>query len=70
MKEINLKVNGMACSGCENGIKNALQMIDGVEKVEANHTTCEVKVTLNSNVTQEKIEQTISDLGYEVVKEK
>lgn len=69
MKEMELKVNGMACTGCENGIKNALQNISGVEKVEANHQTCQVKVTLNGDVTREKIEEVITDLGYEVVKE-
>lgn len=70
MKEINLKVNGMACAGCENRVKNILQNIDGIEKVEANHVTCEVKVVLNSEVSQEVIEQTINNLGYKIVKRK
>ena len=69
MKEIKLKVNGMVCEGCENGIKNALQNIDGIEKVDANHITCEVRVTLNGDISQDVIEQTINDLGYSVVKE-
>ncbi len=69
MKEIKLKVNGMVCGGCENAVKNALERINGVKKVEANHNTCEVKVFLTDDIEKEKLEDVISDLGYEVVKE-
>ena len=34
MKEINIKVKGMMCEGCENRIKNAVSTINGVESVE------------------------------------
>ena len=39
MKETKLKINGMMCEGCENRVKSAVSLIEGVEKVEADHNT-------------------------------
>ena len=39
MKEIIIKVEGMACSGCENRIQNAVKQIEGVEQVEGSYST-------------------------------
>lgn len=68
MKEINIKVKGMMCGGCENRVKNAIKDIEGVENVIADHTTGEVIITTNDNVSQNIIEEVIEDIGYEVVK--
>ena len=67
MKEIKLNVEGMTCGGCENRIKNALSEIEGVESVTANHETKEVTITLNAEVEEETLKETITDLGFEVV---
>ncbi len=69
MKETVLNVKGMVCNGCENRVKNALKNIDGVEEVSANHETGVVKVTSNEDVLKEKLEETIEDIGFEVVKD-
>ncbi len=69
MKETILTVNGMMCGGCENRVKNAIQNIEGVENVTADHTSGKVVVTSNDNVSKETIEETLQDIGYEVVKE-
>lgn len=69
MKEINLKVNGMVCHGCENRVKNALKNVDGVENVVANHEDGTVKVSTMENVNEKVIEERIEDLGFEIVKE-
>lgn len=66
MKELTIKVNGMVCGGCENRVKNAISEISGVEKVEANHETGMVVVTLNSDVDETTIKDTIEDIGFEV----
>ena len=66
MNELKLKVNGMMCEGCENRIKNALSTLEGVEKVEANHKTGEVKVTYNKPIEKSVIEEKIDDIGFEV----
>ena len=68
MKEITLKVKGMVCGGCENRVKNALDQIEGVENVEASFETGIVKVTADEKVTREAMEDTITDIGFEVEK--
>lgn len=69
MNEINLKVNGMMCEGCENRVKNSLKNIEGVKEVTADHNTGNVTVNANNEVSKELIIETIEDIGYEVVKE-
>ncbi len=69
MKELEIKVKGMVCEGCENRVKNALSTIDGVSNVEANHKTGIVTVKLNKEVEKSIFEEKIDDLGFEIVKE-
>ena len=69
MKEIKLNVNGMVCGGCENRVKNALENIDGVESVSASYESCTVVVTASEEVEKSLLEEKITDLGFEVVKE-
>ncbi len=69
MDEIILNVKGMMCAGCENRIKNAVENIEGVKSAIANHNTGKVTVTLDSLDLKQKVEQTIEDIGFEVVKE-
>ena len=67
MKELNLKINGMVCEGCENRVKSALLLLNDVESVDANHNTGIVKSEKNLNVSE--IKEKIIDLGYEIVEE-
>lgn len=69
MKEIIINVKGMVCGGCENRVKNALGEIEGVEKVEADYKTGIVKIFANENTERKAMEDTIEDIGFEVVKE-
>lgn len=69
MKEINLKVEGMACTGCENRIQNSLKTIDGVESVIANHKLGTVNINLNKEIDNSILITRIEDLGFNVVKE-
>ena len=66
MEELVINVEGMMCGGCENRVQNALQTIDGVEKVIANHKNGTVTVTLNKSVDVNIIKEKIQDIGYEV----
>lgn len=68
MKEIEIKVKGLMCTGCENRVKISLSALDFVENVEADHKTGVVKVKFVDNNTNTIIE-TIEDLGFEVIKE-
>lgn len=69
MRETIINVKGMVCGGCENRIKNALGEIKGVEKVEADYKTGIVKILANENIERKAMEDTIEDIGFEVVKE-
>lgn len=66
MQELVIKVEGMACSGCENRIQNAVGQIEGVEKVIANHKNGIVIVTLNQDINQDLVKGKIEEIGFEV----
>ena len=66
MKEIQLKINGMMCVGCENRVKSAVSLIEGAEKVEADHNTGIVIVTSKEDIDISKIKEKIIDIGYEI----
>lgn len=68
MKEINIKVNGMVCGGCENRVKNAISTIEGVESVTADHNTGKVVVSAKDEVKESEIKEKVEDIGFEVVK--
>ena len=69
MKQINLKVNGMVCNGCENRVKNVLKNIEGVSDVTASYKSGVVTVTLNEEIAEDLIQETIENLGYEIIEE-
>ena len=66
MKELNIKVEGMVCNGCENRVQNAVKQIDGVENVVADYKTGIVKLTIAENVDENLIKEKIEDIGFEV----
>ncbi len=66
MKELKFKVYGMHCEGCENRIKKALNILDGVTNVYANFKDGIVIVTIDKNVNINSIKETINDLGFEI----
>lgn len=66
MKEVILKVQGMACEGCENRIQNALKNMEGIEKVVANHKEGTVTVAANETLIND-IKEKIEVLGFIVL---
>ena len=68
MKETELNVKGMACEGCENRIKNALKNVEGIENVTADHVSGKVVVTAKEDVLRETMEETITNIGFEIIK--
>ena len=67
MKELKLKVEGMVCEGCENRVKSAIFLMDGVKNVDANHNTGIVTVNVKEDLDIAKIKEKIEDLGYDVI---
>lgn len=70
MKKINLCVEGMVCEGCENRVKNSLNILDNVENVKANHKNNSVSLSISNNVDIDKIKTIINDLGFTVSEDK
>lgn len=66
MKETNLKVIGMHCEGCENRIKNALNSMEEIIVVKANHIDGMVYIKANKDINMEKIKEILDDLGFEI----
>lgn len=69
MKELNIKVNNMVCTGCENRIQNALKNMNGVKEVIPNHKTGIVTITLNEDIEESLLEKTLEDIDFKIVKE-
>ena len=67
MEEINLKVEGLECTGCEKRIQNAVRNIAGVKEVKANHESGTVVIIAKNGVDVEEIKNKINDLGFEVI---
>ena len=70
-KTVNLDVEGMTCTGCENTIKEAVGKVPGVTGVTASHTEGLAVVKYDSTKTNIKaISGAITDAGYTVKGEK
>ncbi|QSX05161.1 heavy metal translocating P-type ATPase [Sedimentibacter sp. zth1] len=61
-------VGGMSCGHCSSRVEKALSAVDGVEKVSVNLETKEAKVTLNKYVESSILENTIIEVGYDIIK--
>ncbi|MDD7474084.1 MAG: heavy metal-associated domain-containing protein [Pseudomonadota bacterium] len=67
IKNYRLKVKGMMCMGCENRVKNALENIDGISNVKANHKDGTVEFDTQDDTLINVIKETINDLGFKVL---
>ena len=66
MANIEFKVNGMMCEGCENRVKNAIQEIEGVIDVKADHKVGIVEIITEKDIDKNMVKEAIEDIGYEV----
>jgi len=67
MENITLNVQGMSCGHCVNSIEGSLGQLEGVSQVNVKLDVAQVEVTFNeSQVSLDKIKETIEDQGYEV----
>lgn len=70
-KTVDLAIEGMSCTGCENTIKESVTAVQGVMEVTASFKTGEAIVKFDSTKTDlEKISAAITDAGYVVKGEK
>lgn len=67
MKQLELKVSGMTCTGCEQRIANALSRLEGVVRSTANHQTGQVRVVFDAaRISEQAVRSAIEQTGYEV----
>ncbi|MFP8954412.1 heavy-metal-associated domain-containing protein [Natrialbaceae archaeon A-arb3/5] len=67
MKQTTVDVTGMACDGCEETVTDALESLDGVVSVRAEHEDDEVRVEHDETVVDEaSIGNAIENAGYSV----
>lgn len=65
--EATLKV-AMHCSGCENAVRTALQLTEGVIKVDADHRRDQVRLRFDpGRITEEQIRERVRAAGFEPV---
>lgn len=61
-------IKGMHCENCSRRVQNALNSIDGINaKVKLSREVAIIK--LGKEIDNKMIEKTITDLGYEVIRE-
>lgn len=67
-RQIELTVEGMTCTGCENNLRFALSSLAGVERAKANYREKRVEVVYDPDVTSEdELRRTIEQIGYTLV---
>lgn len=66
MERKTLSVTWMSCNGCEQNVTNALETLDGVNRVEADHEADTVEVVADDAVTDADVHAAIEQAGYEV----
>lgn len=67
-KEINVKVSGMVCSMCAQGIKKKFSQIKEVKEIDVNLDTKFVAIKTNDDqdIQDDKIKEIITEAGYNV----
>lgn len=68
MENVELKIDGMTCSGCVNSIQNALYRQDGVNKAVADIENSLVMVEFDPAVIKrDGLVEAIADAGFDVL---
>lgn len=65
MHKILLRVDGMSCSACSNGLEKSLAKRDGILKVEVNLVMSSAAVEYDDTITQKEIERYIKEAGFQ-----
>lgn len=65
MERYVLGVEGLSCTGCEETVSTAIERVDGVLRVEADHETGRVEITADEG-TEDEARRAIHDDGYDV----
>jgi len=70
-KKISIPITGMTCVSCAKTIENSLKKVKGVSKANINFAAEKAYIEYNPNlVKEEKLEEAIKDVGYDIIKKK
>ncbi|WP_247004745.1 heavy-metal-associated domain-containing protein [Halosolutus gelatinilyticus] len=62
-----IAVSGTSCARCERTVETALEGVDGVRRVDADHDAETVEVGVDDDVDERTIGDAVRDAGYEFV---
>ena len=70
-KEVNemtktMNIEGMMCGHCEARVKKALEALDAVSEAAVSHESGTAVVTLSSDISDEKLKETVEAEDYKV----
>ena len=64
MKKVTLKIEGMSCSACSNGLEKYLQKQDGVEEASVNLVMATANITYDDKLTIMDLENFVEEAGF------
>lgn len=68
MQTTTIKIDGMTCMGCVNSVKNVLEEISGVGKVEVSLEQAKATILYDAGKTNDdQLKEVIEDAGFDVV---
>ena len=68
MQTTTIKIDGMTCMGCVNSVKNVLEEISGVSKVEVSLEQAQATILYDADKTNDdQFKEVIEDAGFDIV---
>ena len=68
MKTVTIKISGMHCAACSNGVERSLKKVTGVDRAEVNLATQSALVRYDENqATIEQLEAAVTRMSFGVV---
>jgi copper chaperone len=61
-----LSVDGMSCEHCTQSVAEALVGVEGVAEVTVDLDSAEATVSLDGNVSHDRLAEAVAEAGYEV----
>ena len=62
-----MKIEGMMCPHCSGRVKTVLEALPQVASAEVDHMTDSAVVTLNADLSNDLLKETVEKEGYKVV---
>lgn len=66
MRDVTLTVSDMACEGCVESVREALEGVSGVESVEVSLDRGEARIRARDETPGSALETAVEDAGYTV----